>query len=97
MPTVSGGFVDADGTPLSLTGDVASIVHESKGHYEINFNSPQATLVVSQVPNFDGDTRDNAVVSHVDFGERTSFIVKTGDSGGDPQDRNFSFIAISSS
>lgn len=90
--TVSGGTVSSDGTVRSLIGNVANVVHQSNGHYEINFHNNQVAFVVTQLDNFEANTLDNAVIIH---STGNQFVVKTGNHDGDASDRGFSFMSIS--
>ena len=84
------GTVNADGTRRS--GDEFSSNRTTKGHYVVSFR-PAFTQIsggaVTQVFPNDGDMRDNAVIISL---SADAVYLKTGDSGGDAQDRSFSFI-----
>jgi hypothetical protein len=89
----TGGRIASNGGIQSGTGDFR-VGHESVGHYDITFAPPfksLAAVVATQIPGFEPDTRDNAVIVSA---SETQCRVKVGDSVGSASDRGFSFIAI---
>ena len=105
IPKMAWGNVTAYGTKSpTIAGSGATILRDEQGIYYIDFqvkftNIPAfvATQQYSANDKWDdtsskgGDTRDNVTIIAL---SATHAKVKTGDSGGNAQDRNFSFIAI---
>lgn len=93
------GHISKNGNIISKGGPQAFNVRKtSTGIYDINFESrfqniPSvvATQVFKDLGSSGGNTLDNVVI--VDINDHfVSF--KTGDSAGNPSDREFTFIAI---
>lgn len=92
------GCINKDGSAHSGSG--FDIDHLGDGLYLVTygtpFQNPPAVVLTQNYKNWDdfgyngGDTRDNCVLVAAD---RLKFKVKTGDSGGDGTDRNFTFIS----
>ena len=95
--TIVTGFIARDGSKISGDGDY-DVVKANRGLYNIVFRPPFAVTPVvvatqvfpNDVNNQGGSTRDNAVI--VGITER-QFRVKVGNGNGDPEDRDFTFIA----
>lgn len=100
------GTITAHGTttPTINSGSGFDIHREGQGIYLIDFKAGftktpafVATQQFSYNSKWDdyssqgGDTRDNITIITLDYEHAR---VKTGDAGGNAQDRNFSFIAI---
>jgi hypothetical protein len=88
------GIVGGQGEILATENNY-NVDHFATGHYTIDFETAFSfrvlAVVVTQVPNFDGSTLDNATIMSID-NERIK--VKTGDGNGDASDRPFSFIVL---
>ncbi|MVA27012.1 hypothetical protein V6582_15110 [Agrobacterium vitis] len=77
-----------------ISGDGFSVSRVSKGHYQVSFRPAFSKIggaSVTQIFPSDGNTKDNAVIISLDV---NGIYVKTGDSGGDATDRNFTFVAV---
>ena len=96
------GNINANGTKKSGSGDWTVVKDSgSKGGYTIIFEPPfktMPTVVTDQnYPGWSdfnksgGDSRDNTVIIAL---SNEKCKLKTGDSHGNGQDRNFTFIAI---
>jgi hypothetical protein len=95
MTTIVSGVVNADGSIQSGSG--FTTVHENTGLYQIIFDqkfSSSPAVTASQDWNNvypgGGDTRDGAVPVYI---TAATTEIKTGNNGGSPADRCFSFIA----
>lgn len=89
------GAINANGT-ISSSGGGFSVTRQGAGQYVISFRSLFQTIpsiVGSQTSygNLGESPVDNVVFPLVDTGSATAI---TGDSNGNHQDRNFSFIAV---
>ncbi len=84
------GQVKGDGTIIS--GEDFTASRTTSGHYLISFRPAYNTISGASVTQIypDGDTRDNAVIIRLNANE---LYLKTGDSSGNAQDRDFTFIA----
>lgn len=84
------GTVAANGQRVS--GSEFSSIRTSQGHYVVTFAPAFRTVSggsVTQIYPNDGDTRDNAVIIAL---TAESCYYKTGDAGGNAQDRSATFI-----
>jgi hypothetical protein len=95
MTTIVSGIVNADGSIQSGSG--FTTVHENTGLYQIIFNQKfPSSPAVAASQNWNnvypggGDTRDGAVPVYI---TPATTEIKTGNNGGTPADRCFSFIA----
>ncbi|WP_428267852.1 hypothetical protein [Haliangium sp.] len=93
--TLVWGNISSSGELNSGQG-VKAVVKNSEGSYTVvfaeNFSSlpaVNATVVRNRESGF--DTRDNAMVNTISVSQ---FTVITGDHSGDPNDRDFTFVAV---
>lgn len=85
------GTVNRDGS--IKYGSEFSVTRTREGHYLVAFR-PAFTQIsgaaVTQIYPNDGSTLDNAVILDL---KGTELNLKTGDGGGNAQDRDFTFVA----
>lgn len=90
------GVVNANGDVISGSGGF-SVLNTTAGSYVIAFHTPFSSIpavVATQNGNFTTPPPSN--LDGVAVGELTptAFLASTGDSQGNPENRQFSFIAI---
>ena len=92
------GTIRSDGAVLSGAG--FTVQKLGTGLYQINFNpifnmrpAASVTQIYPYADNFGtgGDTRDNAVITGIN---NSALKLKTGESGGNAQDRSFTFVVV---
>lgn len=98
---IIGGNINADGSQYSGTAGAFSVTRVEEGIYEISFSTPFATCPVilskqnneswGDFTNRNDNANNNTLVIAVD---ESLCRIKTGDSSGKSEDKNFTFLAL---